>query len=134
MNIKNIDRAGLRLIQERLAAVLEETGKELGVSLKIGRSTYDGSKLGTIKVEVATIGEGGKANSREADDFRAYSKLYGLDADMVGKIFRTAQGERYRLLGAKPRSSKYPILVERVATKKVYKLTIETVRSATFEG
>lgn len=134
MTIKNIDRASLRVIQEHLAIALELLSRDLGVSLKVGRSTYDGSSLGTIKVEVASLGDDGQAHSREADDFRSHSVLYGLDVEMLGKVFRTVTGERYRLIGAKPRSPKYPILAERVGSKKLYKLTADTVRSATFES
>jgi hypothetical protein len=102
-----------------LLAPMESDGQ-----LKI---TAKGGSVGTtfvnLKIEFAEVGKNGLAESKEAADFKALAKFYGLNADDLGRHF-VSRGERYEIVGLKPKSHKFPIL-GRNHDGKIYKFPAE---------
>lgn len=92
-------------IIEAVDAILAKHGMARGAT----RSTYGDAF--TFKVEACnvTLGEGGvNLASTEAQDYKRYSRSYGLNEGLLGKAF-TANGQRYTFAGIATRRHKYPI-------------------------
>lgn len=109
--MKTIDRATVRMIQQRMQTVLEDLGKELGLSFRAGNARFDDASA-TVKVHVGTIGKGGVVVDPLASDFKKYAKMYGLKPAWLGKSFKWA-GQQYRIVGLNTRGRVRPVIVER---------------------
>jgi hypothetical protein len=126
--IKAFDRTNLRLISADIEAVLKPIAIKYGITF-----TYKGARFladnATFKIEGATVGAGGVANTRERDNFKLYASMYGLkETDLDKEI--TYGGTRYIIKGLNTRRQKYPVVATRIADGKTILLTIEGVKSA----
>ena len=120
-----LDRAEVRTIRTRLQDRLDAFDDNYKVH--IGNATFSENNV-TFKVTVSVVGEDGKAITKEAEDFQHYAFRYGLKAEDLGRKFKRWGGDTYEIIGAKPRSRKYPILARQVATGKVYKFTAQEIK------
>jgi hypothetical protein len=120
-----MNRDTARAIERQALALLAplESDGQLKVAVKGGTI---GKTFVNLKIEFAEVGKDGVAESREAADFKAMAKFYGLSADDLGKQF-VSRGERFEIVGLKPKSQKFPIL-GRNRTGKVYKFPAESVK------
>ena len=109
--IKKIDRETCRMLGEEIEEKLQVIARKYGINIKRGRGTYD-SKGATIKIEIATVDRDGTVNSKEAEDFKRYARMEGLKEEWLGQSFRTWDGKELKIVGFKPRSTKYPVIVE----------------------
>jgi hypothetical protein len=131
MTIKTIDAAACRLLREELEMALGAvTDNNPGLTIKVGSMTYAGN-YATIKLEVAIVDEEGNAQTKEASDFIDYTAMGAYDTLTPDHLWDWVMlhGERYQLIGCKPRSRKYPILGKR-ADGKIFKLPVATVCAA----
>jgi len=110
--ITQIDRSVCRLLRERLDISLKALAEELGVEIEAGNASFNGSNA-TFKLKISTKNNDGTVNSKEAEDFKMYAFRWGLKPEDLNKEV-IINGETYRISGAKPRSSKYPILAEQL--------------------
>ena len=78
----------------------------------------------SFKVELATLNEAGHANTQKSKDFLLHARRHGFPPDSLNKEFKYA-GTIYRLIGFKPQSYKYPLIVERVSDGKQFKMPLE---------
>ena len=127
MNITEFDRTNLRAISADIEAALAPVAAKFGITF-----TYKGVRFtsdnATFKIEGATIGSGGVANTRERDNFKLYASMYGLkDTDLDKQI--TYAGKRFTIIGLNTRRQKYPIVARREDGKTLL-LTVEGVKSA----
>jgi hypothetical protein len=113
MKMKSIGSGELKLLATEIEEAVQSVAKKHGIQIKRGRGVYGGSNA-SLKLELAVVGKGGQAQTREAEDFKRYASVYGLKAENLGAEFTDFDGEVYTITGLKPRSRKYPILVERV--------------------
>jgi hypothetical protein len=128
MKIDSFDRTNLRLISADLEAAIAPVAAKYGITL-----SYKGARFlednATFKIEAATIGVSGVANTRERDNFKLYASMYDLkDTDLDREI--TYAGKQYIIIGLNTRRSKYPIVAKRVADGKTILLTREGVKAA----
>ena len=111
MNSKQCDE--LRAEMERLIASSQAL-KDMGFNLRIGTMRYTQDQI-TFKTEVRGAGE----PSKEMLDLFRYAKIRGYDKTM--DLEKTGKdGER--LVGYKPRSAKYPFVIQK-SNGKQYKIT-----------
>lgn len=113
--ITQFDRTTCRIVSKRVEEALAVLADELGVKITAGRGTFTQNSY-ALKVEIATIGQGGEVNTRAAEDFKQYAALYaalyGMEPDDLGKTF-VHRGRTFRITGLRPRSSvRYPVLTE----------------------
>jgi hypothetical protein len=120
-----MNRDTARAIERQALALLApmESDGQLKIAAKGGTI---GKTFVNLKIEFAEVGESGVVESREVADFKALAKLYGLSADDLGKQF-VSRGERYEIVGLKPKSHKFPILGQN-RNGKVYKFPAESVK------
>ena len=127
MKISTIDRSTCRSLSEEIEKALQPLAEKYGLKITRGNASYGDSNL-TLKVNVATVAADGTAVTKEAESFKMNAERFGLHADDLGRTF-DCRGRQVRLIGAKPRSPKYPLLVEEVDSGKVFKFTAEGVRA-----
>jgi hypothetical protein len=124
--ITKFDKINLSAIRADIDAALAEVAKKHGISLRAASAKYADSNF-TMKVEGATLDESGKASLREAEDFRRYASLIGLKNEDLGREFLTPKGKRYRLVGFRAKSRKFPMLCEDLSDGKLYCLPEKVV-------
>lgn len=116
--IKCFDRRECKRLDEALAIELEKVGKRFGVQLKIKSGSYASHNY-TFKTEASIVDKSGVVHSKEAEDFKRYTKmgmLGGLKESDLGRTF-TISGNTYTIKGARMRSRKYPIMADRLDGK-----------------
>lgn len=126
--ITSFDKTNLRVISADIQTALAPIAAKYGITF-----TYKGARFfpdnATFKIEGATVGVGGVANTRERDSFQRDAFLYGLQPSDLDKEI-TYAGERYIIKGLNTRRSKYPIVSTRVRDGKTILLTVSGVKSA----
>ena len=115
-----------KYLEEMFDKVEKEIEEELNIKFKVGNISYS-NEYATIKLEASDIGENGEALSKEAISFQKLAEFYGLKASDLGKTFKV-MGNTYKIVGLKPRSKKYPILVQK--GNSTYKMDVETIQRA----
>jgi hypothetical protein len=128
MKISNIDSPALTAIRQALEPALQEIGEQYGITLTVGRGSY-GGETGTLKIELATLGENGEAESPAAKEFKQCASMgtVGLEPTDLGRRF-VSNGEEFEVSGLKMRNRKYPVLATKVSNGKVYKFSAMAVR------
>jgi len=121
-----MDKTTARTLSEALKTHLEAFEEEHDIKVTIGSGKFDSTTL-TLKVELAELAESGEALTRAANEFKYMAHRYGLAPDDLGKEFR--DGIRtYRIVGLKPRSTRYPVIAESLSDKKRYKFAAASVK------
>jgi hypothetical protein len=130
--VSKLNSANLDVIREVINRKLAEAGEELGVALEIGGMSYNEMEATTrlsIKAVGAAVKEGESIQEASArSEFAFHSASFGLKKEHFGKEV-TVDGRKFRIVGIKPKSRKYPVLGEDTLTKKVYKLSALAVRN-----
>ncbi len=87
---------------------------DLGIQIDIGKMTYqhDGSLI-TCKLSMSLINSDGVAQTAERTDFTQQATLYGLKPSDLDRAFDDYDGTKCVIVGLKPRSRKYPILIKK---------------------
>lgn len=106
-----ITRSLLRAMNDDMEQALKAVAEKHGVSIEVGSARFT-SQNATFKVQIAVIGKGGVADTREAQDFRIFATSYGLSPDDLGQIFPYG-GKELTIVGLSRKSAKYPILCKR---------------------
>lgn len=119
----------LRAINADLSQALVAIAEKHGVQIKVGSGSFT-SDNATVKVEIAAIASDGTAKTKEATDFERYATSYGLKPEDLGKTFSYG-GKEYTLVGAKPRSTKYPLLAKDNRSGKTFKLPLAAAAALT---
>jgi len=124
--IKSFDRPTIKALRAEIDAALKAVADRHGIAITSGSATFSDANV-SLKIQLATLGEGGAVNTREAEDFRRNAASFGLAADDLGRSF-FSRGKTYTLVGASVKSYKYPLLC-RDDGGKVMKFRAESVRS-----
>ncbi len=108
-------------LKSELAVLAERYG--LTVSTSGGKYTTESF---TLKVSLTLDSPDGSAQNQAELDFRANAYRYGLSPADLGRKFSTGNGT-YRIVGAKPRNRKYPIIATAERDGRSYKFPAMTV-------
>jgi hypothetical protein len=109
----------VRAISNEIEAAVQVVAQAHGIVIKRGAASYTDSNF-SLALKISTIGEGGVVQSQERLDFLSMAHFYGLKAEDIDQEFNYA-GDRYKVVGLKRKSTKFPILVEKIATGKRFK-------------
>lgn len=115
MTITTINPSICRLLRSKLETALSEFADETGVNVKVGSASYTADYV-DFKVNVAI-----KGVDREKKDFEHYAPFFGLKHSHYQTVFTTGRGDRFKLIGLKPRAPKFPVLGRRVSDGEVFK-------------
>jgi hypothetical protein len=120
-----IDRALLKALRIDINAALAAVGEKHGVVLSAGNASFerDGS-TGNYKLEVATITDSGVVMTKEASDFKFNALKFHMKSTDLGEEFVATDGQKFVLMGAKPRSKTATLLAKKVVDGVMYKLPL----------
>lgn len=85
--------------------------KEAGVDLEMGTITYNDNYFSFSSKAYVVNSEG------KAEEFKKYAAKKGVPADWYGKEFIGNDGERYKIVGIKPRGRKNVLAIEDMTGK-----------------
>lgn len=124
-----ITREKCQTIRREMESALARIASEHGLAVTIGncRFTPDTMKFTQVTFVGPSV-EGGELDTLEARTFKRNAHVYGLSSDDLGRRF-VFGGERYTLVGCKPRAHTYPLLCRR-DDGRLLKMTMHTVKYA----
>ena len=121
-----MDRTKVRYLREVLKQALEEFGEKENLVVDLGSATFGNSNV-TFKLNLNEVSGDGSVLTREAVAFQRAARLYGLQPEDLGRVFRSPSGKRFKITGLNTRAHKYPIQAEEVGTGKRFKFPSHAV-------
>ena len=121
-----LDRNTVKLISSAIEKALDDVATKYGVVITRGRASYTSDNM-TLKLNVSTIDNDGSVMTREATDFNTYASVHGITKSLGDVI--THMGHNYKIIGFKPRSTKYPVIMEKITDGKKYKFPVNMINS-----
>jgi hypothetical protein len=120
-------REKCKQLRFELDAILPTVGKKIGLGITCGRMVYrpDEGTI-TVKLEATAPNEKGQIEPKEAIDFKACCWQWNLKPEDLGKSFEF-QGKTFQLVGAKPRSHRFPLLGKCASNGKTFKFEARQV-------
>jgi hypothetical protein len=106
----SLNKSKVEAIASDIVAALKAVEKKHHVHITDAGGRFD-SNIANLKLKIVTIGDEGEVFDELAEDFRRYATVWDLEEDDIGRYF-TSGGTRYKIVGAKPRNKKYPIIAE----------------------
>ena len=119
MAIKQFDRKNLKALRQDMNDVLKAVELRYGIKINVGNASFSDNEV-TFKTKCNTLGEGGKAQTKEANQWKLYAELNGVGQFSVGDRI-TIQGQVFSIEGWNTRAKKSPVMIKEVATGKSYK-------------
>ena len=119
MAIQQFDRKNLKALRQDMNAALKAIEAQYGIQINVGNASFSDNEV-TFKTKCNTIGEGGKAQTKEANQWKLYAELNGVGQFSVGDRI-TIQGQVFTIEGWNTRAKKAPVMIKDVATGKSYK-------------
>lgn len=123
-HIEIFNRDNLKELRGVLQGYFREIKENYGVDIRIGSMTYDANKF-TARIEANILPEG---KTLAEADFEEHARVWGLMEADLGREFRF-KGDTYRIIGARPRARKYPIIGMQLSTGRKFVFPPEAVRN-----
>lgn len=120
-----MNKAKAKELRAKVESALKELAEAEGLTITTGKGRYWSEKF-NLEVILTEPNSNGQAQTGEAADYVAQCRKWGLPADGVGKT-TVINGSMYKILGAKPRNYRYPIIVEDLNGKR-WKMPAPTVK------
>ena len=128
MKTAEFNKSNCGVISKDILAAIQEVAAKHGINIRTGNGSFRDNNF-TLKLEMATISEGGEIQTKAMQDFKDVCRRYGLVEEDLGRTFKCeSTGKTYTIVGAKPRSYKYPILCKEHGTGKLFKLPVARVQ------
>ena len=116
----NMTKAKVMAVRADVDKAIEKALAKHGLVGSLKNLTYSSDSITIQKFTISVKGSGVDDKfAKEASDFKRYAKLYNMDASDLGAKVEIS-GKIYTIIGAKPRSTKDPIIVEN--NGKFYKM------------
>ena len=112
-------RNDVKLMRDELQKELDEFAAERGIKITFGNATFNDTEI-HFKVDIVGAGE-----DNERERWVEQSKYFGLSADDYGKEI-TVGGERFKVVGIKPKARKNCIIIEQISNGKRYVISRDT--------
>ena len=125
--ITGFDRSSCKDVGKMVEETLANLGKELGLSFIYGGGSFD-PKTFKFKIEATVLDPDGSIPNKEAEAFTTFASWLGLKPDDLNKTVKIGK-KMFKIIGAKPSSHKYPILLEDMNGKR-WKYPSDVVKAA----
>lgn len=109
--VERFDKPTANMVVKVAEQAVRDALAPFGLQVRRRAGTYTGGSF-VMKIEAFTVSEGGLANSKEAEDFRANAVLFGFQEDDLGRTYTDRKGQVWKVVGLLPRR-KFPVMVER---------------------
>lgn len=131
MAIVEFDKKTFVLLKREIDAAVAAVAEKHGIKIASGSGKLGyGAKSLEIKLDLAVI-ENGKVLSKEAEAFKLYAVLEGLQETDLGRsfTFTSRAGEKtYEITGYSSKAKQYPILAKD-ASGATYKFRVDQVKA-----
>ena len=132
--MEKFTRANLKVLTKDIQEAMKSVAlkHDIAIGTGSGRFEPDGTEF-SVKLECFTKSTEAEANgvkpthSKYFNDYVKYADGFGLEKELYGKTF-TMGGHTYKFVGIAPRSTKRPVIAERVGNKGLYKFTVADVK------
>lgn len=118
----------VRKIRSRLQKKLDKIGEQLGWKLTLGNARFRDTIV--FNLEVSIPDAKGHHTTQGESDWKLQAKRFDMNEKWFGETF-LFRNEKYKIVGLKPRSRKFPILCECLTGSKRgrnFKFSVEHVR------
>jgi hypothetical protein len=124
----NMTKAKVMAVRADVDKAIEKALAKHGLVGSLKNLTYSSDSITIQKFTISAKGSGPVDKfAKEASDFKRYAKLYNMsESDLGAKV--EISGKIYTIVGAKPRATRYPIIVEN--NGKYYKMDDAVVARA----
>ena len=119
MAIKQFDKKNLEALRQDMNAALKAIEAQYGIQINVGNARFSDNEV-TFKTKCNTLGEGGKAQTKEAANWKLYATMEGVGQFSVGDRVEI-QGRIFEIEGWNTRAKKKPIEIREVATGNQFK-------------
>lgn len=110
MTITRMDLAAANALRAEIEAAAQAIAQKHGLDGLVKGCSYDGQTTITFKIEMATVGTNGVAQTREAADFERYAREFGVAEHVhLGSTF-DLRGRTHVVVGLHARGRKLPVL------------------------
>lgn len=128
MKIDRFNRANARTLSEAVIEAVQPVAEKFGVQIKQGNGSFTPTDY-KIKLICAVQSTDGTYETPERTDFKQFAPIYGVTASDIDMEFKW-NGEKYKLIGIKPRSKKFPFIGQRVEDGRKFKFGADIVKFA----
>lgn len=130
--IDKFNKPNLKTLTTAAMKEMEKVAEKYGLAVKKGGGTFDADNF-TMKIEFSIIGEDGVIKTKEAKAFEECADWWGLEPRDLYKTFKSPRdGKIFKIIGASPRSPKFPIIVQDMKTGGQFKFTEKAVKLALY--
>lgn len=126
--LKSFDSDAIRKLDSDLNALLGEFAKKHGIAVQPVSLRYNRVECNIRTSFTVSDDMKGTAYAKEAADFKRFAKSFGLEPEMLGKTFTTYKGDTLEVIGLRPSSRMYPVLVKKLSNGKLFKYPVSIVR------
>ena len=105
--IRSFDRTTVQVLREEITAAISEVCQRHGLEVQPEGGKFD---PGTYRCSFAIRVPGEHVEDGDRAEFALHAHLFGLVEDDFGKAFRSPRGDRFTLVGLKPRNRKFPVI------------------------
>jgi len=112
--------------RKQVLAQLQSLADQSGVVIKDGRGSYSPTEY-TFKLSFFVPESDGNVLTPEAQDLKDYANTFGLKPSDLFREFEYG-GETCKVMGLKPNRPKFPILIKKIQSGKMFKFNEELVQ------
>lgn len=131
--MKKFTNVNLKTLRKQIDTALAGVAKKNGISLSIGRISYQAESFRTKLEAVIQNSENAGlsvGDAKELKELKMFGDMFGLDESHLGNTF-SSHGETFKFTGIKTSRPKYPISGTSVRTGKSFKFTESVVSQIT---
>lgn len=118
-----ITREKARVLHQEIMEAVRAVAAKHGMTTRFGNATYETTTF-RIKAELLAVAEDGENLAAKAEWMR-HAEWIGMMPSDFGRTF-ISRGQRYKIVGIKPRSRTMPIIAEREDGKR-FKFAPESI-------
>lgn len=123
--IKEFNKNNLKSLRQDMNAALAKIEKQYGIQINVGNARFSDNEV-TFKTKCNTIGEGGNAQTKEAQNWKLYAELNGVSQFSIGDRI-AIQGKIFSIEGWNTRAKKAPVMIKEVGSNKTFKCSVHTI-------
>lgn len=124
MKLEKFEKSSLEELRKEINPKLKEIGEKFGISLRLGRISYDAYSF-TGKIEAKILISREETEKIERGEFESLAVFYGLKKEDYGRTF-SQNGKIFKIVAIKTRNRKYPIIARN--GERTYKFDIRSVQ------
>lgn len=117
-----IDKIKINRIQSKIRSIISEIEKSENVKIEFGTARYNSAYYSTT-MKVSTLEEDKKVDSV----YELMCKKLGFTQNIIGMEF-TKNYLQYEIVDIKLSNRKYPVIVNCISTKKLYKYPVDSIK------